>query len=116
MTVGEARWLSVVFLLILAAHILFYKEFLYLSFDPQMAETQGYRPLRWSLAFYALLGLAIALAIKAIGMACMDSEDFREGVAEERLRYNQGEVRRVDQLRPGNNKTWRAAGDKTRAR
>ncbi|MFN2419862.1 MAG: metal ABC transporter permease [Gemmatimonadota bacterium] len=71
MTVGEARWLSVVFLLILAAHILFYKEFLYLSFDPQMAETQGYRPLRWSLAFYALLGLAIALAIKAIGILLM---------------------------------------------
>ena len=71
MTWDEARVLALVFAAILAAHLLFYKEFLYLSFDPQMAETQGYRPGRWSLAFYALLGLAIALAIKAIGILLM---------------------------------------------
>lgn len=71
MTVREARVLALVFAAILAVHLLFYKEFLYLSFDPQMAETQGYRPGRWSLGFYALLGLAIALAIKAIGILLM---------------------------------------------
>jgi ABC-type Mn2+/Zn2+ transport system permease subunit len=71
MTAAEARNLAIVFGAILAVHLLFYKEFLYLSFDPEMAETQGYRPGRWSFAFYALLGLAIALAIKAIGILLM---------------------------------------------
>jgi ABC-type Mn2+/Zn2+ transport system permease subunit len=71
MTSDEARWLAVVFIIVFVVHLLFYKEFLYLSFDPQMAETQGYRPGRWSFAFYALLGLAIALAIKAIGILLM---------------------------------------------
>lgn len=71
MTTREARILAIVFTAILAVHLLFYKEFLYLSFDPQMAETQGYRTGRWNLAFYALLGLAIALAIKAIGILLM---------------------------------------------
>jgi ABC-type Mn2+/Zn2+ transport system permease subunit len=71
MTAVEARNLGVVFGAILTVHLLFYKEFLYLSFDPQMAETQGYRPGLWSFAFYALLGLAIALAIKAIGILLM---------------------------------------------
>ena len=36
-----------------------------------MATTQGYRAGRWSLAFYLLLGVAIALAIKAIGILLM---------------------------------------------
>lgn len=71
MTAREARVLGVVFAAILGVHLLFYKEFLYLSFDPQMAETQGYRTGRWNLGFYALLGLAIALAIKAIGILLM---------------------------------------------
>ncbi len=71
MTQREARVLSVVFTMIVVVHLLFYKEFLYLSFDSQMAETQGYSPGRWNLAFYALLGLAIALAIKAIGILLM---------------------------------------------
>lgn len=71
MTAREARVLAVVFAAILATHLALYKEFLYLSFDPQMAETQGYRPGRWNLGFYAILGLAIALAIKAIGILLM---------------------------------------------
>jgi ABC-type Mn2+/Zn2+ transport system permease subunit len=48
-----------------------FKEFLYVSFDPDMAATQGYRTERWNLTFYVLLGLAIALAIKAIGILLM---------------------------------------------
>ena len=42
-----------------------------MSFDPTMAATQGYRAGRWNLAFYLLLGVAIALAIKAIGILLM---------------------------------------------
>jgi ABC-type Mn2+/Zn2+ transport system permease subunit len=71
MTAAEARWLAGAFAGILAIHLLFFKEFLYLSFDPTMAATQGYRAGRWNLAFYLLLGVAIALAIKAIGILLM---------------------------------------------
>src|SRR5687768_11568063 len=71
MTANEARWLAVAFAGILAVHLAFFKEFLYLSFDATMASTQGYRAGRWNLAFYVLLGVAIALAIKAIGILLM---------------------------------------------
>ena len=71
MTAAEARWLAAGFLLLLLVHVAFFKEFLYLSFDPVMAATQGYRAGRWNLAFYVLLGTAIALAIKAIGILLM---------------------------------------------
>lgn len=71
MTATEARWLAGAFAGILAIHLVFFKEFLYLSFDPTMAATQGYRAGRWNLVFYLLLGVAIALAIKAIGILLM---------------------------------------------
>jgi ABC-type Mn2+/Zn2+ transport system permease subunit len=71
MTAAEARWLALAFAGILAVHVALFKEFLYLSFDPTMAATQGYRAGRWNLAFYVLLGVAIALAIKAIGILLM---------------------------------------------
>jgi len=71
MTASEARWLAASFAGILAVHVALLKEFLYLSFDPMMAATQGYRAGRWNLAFYVLLGVAIALAIKAIGILLM---------------------------------------------
>lgn len=71
MSGGEALRLGVVFTGILLVHLALFKEFLYLSFDPAMAQTQGYEAGRWNLAFYLLLGLAIALAIKAIGILLM---------------------------------------------
>jgi ABC-type Mn2+/Zn2+ transport system permease subunit len=71
MTSREARTLAAVFGAVLLVHLAFFKEFLYISFDPPMAATQGYRANRWNLAFYMLLGLVIALAIKAIGILLM---------------------------------------------
>lgn len=71
MTPAEARRLAIVFGTILLIHVALFKEFMYVSFDPQMAVTQGYGANRWDLSFYLLLGLAIALAIKAIGILLM---------------------------------------------
>lgn len=71
MTSQEAARLAVVFGAVLLVHLALFKEFMYVSFDPAMAATQGYRTDRWNLAFYLLLGLAIALAIKAIGILLM---------------------------------------------
>lgn len=56
---------------ILLVHLALLKEFLYLSFDPRMAATQGYRSGVWNLLFYASLGLAIAMAIKSVGVLLM---------------------------------------------
>lgn len=71
MTAGQAKAFGVGFGAILLAHVAVYKEFLYLSFDHRMARTQGYATGLWNLGFYVLLGLAIALAIKAVGVLLM---------------------------------------------
>lgn len=53
---------------VLAAHAAFYKEFLFVSFDPETARTVGYRVLRWNLFLYFTIGLVIAFAIQAAGV------------------------------------------------
>lgn len=71
LSASEARNLALAFGAILVVHLAFFKELLYVSFDPSMAATQGYRARLWNLVFYLLLGLAIALAIKAVGILLM---------------------------------------------
>ena len=71
LTAGEAWRMTAIFGGILLVHLALLKEFLYLSFDSRMAATQGYRAGAWNLLFYALLGLAIAMAIKAVGVLLM---------------------------------------------
>jgi zinc transport system permease protein len=53
---------------VLALHILFYKEFLFVSFDPETARTLGYRVTRWNLLLYFTLGLVIAFAMQFAGV------------------------------------------------
>ena len=71
MTAAQARTFAVAFAAILTVLLAFFKEFLYVAFDLRMAATQGVRAGRWGFGFYLLLGLAIALAIKAIGVLLM---------------------------------------------
>ncbi|MCS6859768.1 MAG: metal ABC transporter permease [Abditibacteriales bacterium] len=60
--------LMVVFFLALAVvHVLFFKEFLFISFDPETAATQGYRVRGWDFLLYFTLGVAIALSIRFVG-------------------------------------------------
>lgn len=49
-------------------HIAFSKEFLLVSFDPDMAQTLGYRTGFWNALFYLTLGVTIAVAIHAAGV------------------------------------------------
>ncbi len=49
-------------------HLIFYKEFLFISFDPEMAETLGYRPQVWNIVFYITVGILISLAVKSAGI------------------------------------------------
>ena len=49
-------------------HLIFYKEFLFVSFDPEMSETLGFRPQVWNVLFYITVGILISLAIKSAGI------------------------------------------------
>ena len=65
-------WLQVGLLLGLVAvvgvlHACFSKEFLFVSFDPEMARTLGLRAAFWDLLLYLSLGLTISLTIRMAG-------------------------------------------------
>jgi ABC-type Mn2+/Zn2+ transport system permease subunit len=84
--VGEARNLKVLFgnilsvhtgemvalaglLAVLAiVHVVFYKEFLFASFDPETAQAQGINVRGWDLLLYLTIGLAIAFSIHSMGV------------------------------------------------
>ena len=53
---------------VLAAHAVFYKEFLFVSFDRETARTLGYAVQRWDLALYLTLGFVIAVAMQFAGV------------------------------------------------
>lgn len=53
---------------VLVAHLVFYKEFLFVSFDRETARTLGYHVARWDLALYLTLGVVIACAMQFAGV------------------------------------------------
>jgi zinc transport system permease protein len=53
---------------VLLVHLVFYKEFLFVSFDREMARTLGYRVAAWNLFLYLTLGLVIAFAMQFAGV------------------------------------------------
>lgn len=53
---------------VVLAHIVFYKEFLFVSFDRETARTLGFRVGFWNLFLYLTLGLVIAFAMQFGGV------------------------------------------------
>ena len=53
---------------VLLVHLVFYKEFLFVSFDRETARTLGYRVTFWNLLLYFTLGLVIAFAMQFAGV------------------------------------------------
>jgi zinc transport system permease protein len=53
---------------VLLLHALFYKEFLFVSFDRETARTLGYRVTFWNLLLYLSVGLVIAFAMQFAGV------------------------------------------------
>jgi ABC-type Mn2+/Zn2+ transport system permease subunit len=53
---------------VLVIHRLFHKEFIFVSFDDEMAATLGYRVRRWTLVLYATIGTVIAVAMHSAGV------------------------------------------------
>jgi ABC-type Mn2+/Zn2+ transport system permease subunit len=52
---------------LLAIHIAFQKELMYVAFDPDTATTQGLRADRWEVFFYITIAIAISVATRIVG-------------------------------------------------
>lgn len=53
---------------VLALHACCAKELLFTAFDPDMAETMGYRVGAWEFFFYLVLGIAFSLSVSVAGV------------------------------------------------
>ena len=53
--------------ILLAVHLAFQKEFMYVSFDPDTATTQGILASRWEVIFYVTIAVAISVATRIVG-------------------------------------------------
>ena len=67
-TRGDVWVLLGVSLPVLIVHLVFYKEFLFVSFDRETARTLGYRVNFWNLFLYFTLGLVIDFAMQFAGV------------------------------------------------
>ena len=67
-TKSDFWMMVVVFAGVALVHGLFYKQFLFTSFDPDMASTRGYKTRAWELLFYMVLGLTISMSIQFAGL------------------------------------------------
>lgn len=65
---GEIITLAVVLTVLALVHFVFYKEFLFVSFDFETARAQGINARLWNLLLYLTLGLAITFAIRSMGV------------------------------------------------
>ncbi len=64
----ELFWLMAgAFVLAMAGHLLFFKEFIYVTFDPETAGTQGFRAKAWEMVFYLIAGVVISFATHMVG-------------------------------------------------
>jgi zinc transport system permease protein len=64
---GEVAALAVLAVAVGAVHWRFYKEFLFVSFDPDTATALGLPARAWNVALFLTIGLTISLAIRAAG-------------------------------------------------
>lgn len=56
-----------VFVVTMAVHLLFFKEFSYISFDAETAGTQGYNTGLWEILFYIIAAVVISVATHMVG-------------------------------------------------
>jgi ABC-type Mn2+/Zn2+ transport system permease subunit len=56
-----------VFIVAMTVHLLFYKEFTYISFDAETARTQGYNTEFWEMLFYVIAAVVISVATHMVG-------------------------------------------------
>jgi len=56
-----------VFVVAMTVHLLFFKEFTYISFDAETARTQGFRAGFWEMLFYVIAAGVISVATHMVG-------------------------------------------------
>ena len=64
---GEVLLLATLGVSVAIVHWLFFKEFLFVSFDPDMAMALGLRARLWNVVLFLTIGVTISLAIRAAG-------------------------------------------------
>lgn len=67
-TLAQLYILAALAAVIVALHWAFSKELLFTAFDPEMAETMGYRVPAWEFFFYLMLGVAFSLSVSVAGV------------------------------------------------
>ncbi|MFP4499189.1 MAG: metal ABC transporter permease [Vulcanimicrobiota bacterium] len=65
---NDLAHLLAVFIPVTIMHVFFYKNFLFTSFDPEMASTLNISSQTWNFLFYLSLGLVVAISIKVAGV------------------------------------------------
>ncbi|HJZ84186.1 MAG TPA: metal ABC transporter permease [Polyangia bacterium] len=60
-------WTAATFVVVLMAHALFRKEFVFVSFDLEMARTLGYRTRLWNIGLFLTFAIAVSVTTQAIG-------------------------------------------------
>ena len=55
------------FVVAMAAHLVFFKEFTYVAFDRETARTQGFNANAWEMLFYLITGAVVAFATHMVG-------------------------------------------------
>jgi len=58
-----------VFVVAMAVHVLFFKEFTYISFDAETSNTQGFNSGLWEMTFYLIAAVVISTATHMVGDA-----------------------------------------------
>jgi zinc transport system permease protein len=80
-SIEEIRLLILVVVGVLVVHTLFFKQFLFVSYDPEMAATLGYRVVGWDLLLYMTFGIVITLAMQSVGVLLVFSYLVLPGVS-----------------------------------
>lgn len=67
-TAADLQSLAVIAAIILAIHIVFFKEFIFISFDRDTALTTGLKANRLDFLLYVTIGTAVSLSMKVCGV------------------------------------------------
>jgi ABC-type Mn2+/Zn2+ transport system permease subunit len=67
-TTGHIYLLSGLLIVLAFIYLLFQKEFLFIAFDAETAETLGYNPKVWNMIFYITIGVLISLSVRSAGI------------------------------------------------
>jgi len=65
---GDILVLAATLLVVLLLQVLFYRTFLFVSFDPETASTMGIKASFYDLLIYLTLGLGVAISMKVAGV------------------------------------------------